>query len=84
VRETTSVQGDVVLLTVVVGVLLLIGLVVSAAGRRRAAGRPVLPLEDQAPQGLGRLVPVGPQLDDEIRRGLDALEMWLAGHRRRT
>lgn len=80
----TSVTGDVlvlvaVLLTVAAGVLLLVGL------RRVVETRwplPALPDEDRPPPGLGRLVPVGAQVDDECRRGLLALESWLLSHRR--
>lgn len=81
---TTSVTGDVlvlaaVLLTVAAAVLLLVGV------RRLVDARwplPALPDEDQPPAGLGRLVPVGAQVDDECRRGLLALESWLLSHRR--
>lgn len=58
-RESTSVQADVVLLTVIIGVLLLVGLAAVAAACWRAAGRPMLPVEDRAPHGLDRFVPVG-------------------------
>jgi len=47
------------------------------------AARPRLPEADRPPAGLGRLVPVGPQLDEECRAGLRALESWLAAQRRR-
>ena len=84
-RETTTVQADVVLLTVIIGVLLLVGLAAVAAARWRAAGRPMLPVEDRAPHGLGRFVPVGTQVDEEFRRGVVALEQWLVVHHpRRT
>ena len=81
---TTSVTGDVlvllsVLLTVAAVVLLLVGI------RRLVDARwplPSLPDEDRPPAGLGRLVPVGAQVDDECRRGLVALESWLLAHRR--
>jgi hypothetical protein len=43
--------------------------------------RPLLPAEDRAPAGLGRLVPVGGQIEDEYRRGVVALEHWLLSHR---
>jgi hypothetical protein len=43
--------------------------------------RPWLPVEDRPPAGLGRLVPVGAQVDDECRRGTAALEQWLLSHR---
>ena len=31
--------------------------------------------------GLGRLVPVGAQVEEECRRGVAALENWLLSHR---
>jgi hypothetical protein len=43
--------------------------------------RPLLPLDDRPPAGLGRLVPVGAQVEDECRRGLAALESWLLSRR---
>ncbi|MCA1713277.1 MAG: hypothetical protein LC789_17210 [Actinobacteria bacterium] len=80
----TSSSHDVLLLVAVV----LSALVLSAllVGIRRLLevrwALPVLPDEDQPPAGLGRLVPVGRQVDDECRRGLVALESWLLLHRR--
>jgi hypothetical protein len=46
------------------------------------APRPALPDADRPPAGLGRLIPVGPQVDQEFRRGVVALELWLAARRR--
>jgi hypothetical protein len=43
--------------------------------------RPVLPLADRPPAGLGRLIPVGGQVEEEGRRGVIALETWLLSHR---
>lgn len=43
--------------------------------------RPLMPAEDCAPAGLGRLVPVGGQIEEEYRRGVVALEHWLLSHR---
>jgi hypothetical protein len=43
--------------------------------------RPRLPAADRPPAGLGRLVPVGAQVEDECRRGTAALEHWLLSHR---
>lgn len=39
--------------------------------------RPYLPAADRPPAGLGRLVPVGSQVEDEYHRGVAALENWL-------
>jgi hypothetical protein len=81
---STSSSHDVLLMvTVVLGALLVGALLVTV--RRLLEARwalPVLPDEDQPPAGLGRLVPVGRQVDDECRRGLVALESWLLQHRR--
>ena len=69
------------------GVLVIVvELCVLAALVRRVtvlAARPVLPEADRPPAGLGRLVPVGRQLDEECARGVQALERWLAAQRRR-
>ena len=43
--------------------------------------RPLLPVEDRPPAGLGRLVPVDAQVEDECRRGMAALESWLLSRR---
>ena len=77
----TTAQADVALMLVALG---LFALVVLSAQLARAVqpGRPSLPQDDCPPPGLSRLVPVGRQLDTECRRGLAALELWLAGHRR--
>ena len=45
------------------------------------SSRPYLPVDDRPPAGLGRLVPVGAQVEDECRRGLVALEHWLLSRR---
>jgi hypothetical protein len=82
---TTTVVADVMLLTLAIG---LIGLVAVAAQVGTAlrtlllAPRPQLPDDDRPPAGLGRLVPVGHQVDLESRRGVTALEMWLVSRRR--
>lgn len=81
----TSVTTDVLVLVVAVGVLGLgvLAAHVSAALRILLVGpRPSLPEDDRPPAGLGRLVPVGPQVDQESRRGVVALELWLAARRR--
>ena len=72
---------------VLLGVLTLLAeaAVVGLLVRRVAvsAARPWLPEADRPPAGLGRLVPVGRQLEQEARRGVHALELWLAGRARR-
>jgi hypothetical protein len=78
----TSTEVDVVLLLVVLGVAALLGLVALVA-RQLAPARPLLPADDRPPPGLGRLVPVGRQVDQECRRGFAALELWMSGHRPR-
>lgn len=83
---TTSVATDVVFLAGVVLVLalaLLAGHLVAAVRSLVVARRPSLPDDDRPPAGLSRLVPVGGQVDQESRRGLVALELWLVAHRRR-
>jgi hypothetical protein len=45
------------------------------------SSRPLLPAEDRPPEGLGRLIPVGAQVEEEYRRGVIALEHWLLSHR---
>ncbi len=76
---STSVTGDVVVLVlVVVSVVVVTALLVAL--RRLLEARwalPTLPEEDRPPAGLGRLVPVGAQVEDEYRRGVVALENWL-------
>jgi hypothetical protein len=81
----TTVTDDVALLAVVAGViavaLLVVHLTVEAV-RAAQPPRPSLPEEDCPPAGLGRLVPFGGQIDVECHRGVVALELWLASHRR--
>ena len=74
-RATTT-EIDVVLMLVVLGLAALVVLAVHV-GRLLAPARPALPEEDCPPPGLGRLVPVGRQVEQECRKGLLALEMWL-------
>lgn len=78
----TTAQVDVVLMLVVLGLAALAALSVHL-GRELQPVRPSLPDDDCPPPGLGRLVPVGGQVDQECRTGLAALELWLATHRRR-
>ena len=77
----TTTAADLALLLVVLGVLAVALLVVDGAARLRTGGRPTLPPEDRAPDGLGRLVPVGAQVDVEYRRGIAALDLFLRGRR---
>lgn len=82
---STTVTTDVMLLALAVGLLGLVPLAahVSTALRALLHGpRPQLPDEDRPPAGLGRLVPVGHQVDLESGRGVAALEMWLVSRRR--
>ena len=48
------------------------------------ARKPPMPAEDRAPAGLGRLVPVGRDMDRHISRGMDQLAEYLIRNRRRT
>jgi len=70
--------------------LLVVLLAVAVAGwlgmwlaRELAPVRPPLPAEDCPPASASRLVPVGRQLELDARRGVRALETWLAGRARR-
>ena len=76
----TTAELDVVLLLVVLGVAALLALAVHV-GHLLQPSRPPLPEDDCPPPGLGRLIPVGRQVDQECRNGLDALELWLATRR---
>lgn len=82
---TTTVTADVLLMVLAVGLL---GLAVLAAHVSTSVQallvvpRPPLPAADRPPAGLGRLVPVGRQVDAESRRGVAALEVWLVSRRR--
>lgn len=79
---TTAQADSTALAVVVVGLLLTAVLLVLA--RRLTPAAPQLPEPDRAPVGLGRLVPVGAQVEAEVRRGLVALEVWVAAQRRAT
>lgn len=79
----SGVQADVVrmVLIAVAGFVLgaaLIGLQRVLTARQ---ARPWLPEDDRPPAGLGRLIPVGAQIEEECRRGVAALEHWLLSHR---
>ncbi|HVM26891.1 MAG TPA: hypothetical protein VM433_04370 [Mycobacteriales bacterium] len=82
----TTVTDDVAVLAVVLGLAALAYLVAHLTGQAVRAlqpVRPLLPEDDCAPAGLGRLVPVGPQVEQECRRGLVTLELWLVAVTRR-
>ena len=79
-RPTTT-EVDVVLMLVVLGLAALVALAVSLSHDLQPV-RPSLPEQDCPPPGLGRLVPVGRQVDQECRKGLAQLELWLATTRR--
>lgn len=84
---STRLTEDVVLLAVVAGLAALAFLLVHVTRetvRALTPARPALPDEDRAPEGLGRLVPVGSQIEQECRRGVVALELWLVASRRRS
>jgi hypothetical protein len=78
----TTAQMDVTLMLVVLGVAALVALSFHV-GRALQPVRPSLPEDDCPPPGLSRLVPVGRQVDQECRSGLQALELWLATRRSR-
>lgn len=76
----TTAQIDVVLMLFALGLAALVALSVHV-GRVLQPVRPALPEDDCPPPGLGRLVPVGRQVDLECRTGFAALELWLATRR---
>lgn len=76
----TTAQTDATLLLVALGLVALAVLALHL-GRVLSPVRPTLPAQDCPPPGLGRLLPAGPQVDRECRRGLSALDLWLR-HRR--
>lgn len=85
-HEVTITQDLLLLLVVLGGVAAawLLAHLARAAWRLRCPALPSLPDDDCAPEGLGRLVPEGPQVLHEARRGAVALELWLtASYRRR-
>jgi hypothetical protein len=77
------VQGDVITMIGIVVAALVVATLLTALRRLLQArqARPYLPADDRPPAGLGRLVPVGAQVEDEYRRGVVALEHWLLSHR---
>lgn len=79
--RTATVTEDVVLTAVgllALGLVCLVLHVTAAAVRALHPGLPDLPEDDRAPAGLGRLVPVGDRLEQEVRAGRAALELWLS------
>ncbi len=79
---STTTETDVVLMLVVLGLCALVALAADLA-RAVTPVLPSLPDDDCPPPGLGRLVPVGRQVDQECRTGQVQLEQWLATSRRR-
>jgi hypothetical protein len=79
----TSVQADLPAMAVIVAAAIVVAALL--IGLRRLlderSARPHLPVEDLPPAGLGRLVPVGAQIEDESRRGMTAIEQWLLSRR---
>jgi hypothetical protein len=77
------VQADVVTTIVIVAAAIVVATLLLALRRALDVrhARPLLPVEDRPPAGLGRLVPVGAQVDDESRRGMAAIESWLLSRR---
>lgn len=78
----TSTALDALLLLVLLAVAV-VGWLATWLARELAPVRPPLPADDCAPASASRLVPVGRQLELEARRGVRALELWLAGRARR-
>lgn len=79
----TSVQANVLAMMGIVAVAIVMATLLIALRRLldERQARPLLPVEDRPPAGLGRLVPVGAQVEDECRRGMAALESWLLSRR---
>ena len=78
----TSTALDAVLLVVVLA-FALVAVLAGWLARELAPARPRLPADDCPPASASRLVPVGRQLEQEARRGVQALELWLITRRRR-
>jgi hypothetical protein len=78
-----GVQADVVRMVLILVAGFVLGAVLIALQRALTArqARPWLPDDDRPPAGLGRLIPVGTQIEEECRRGVAALEHWLLSHR---
>lgn len=78
----TSTALDALVLVVLLAVVTAGALAVWLA-REFAPVRPPLPADDCPPPSASRLVPIGSALDLEVKRGVQALEMWLVHARRR-
>jgi len=78
-----SVQANVVAMAGIMVAAIVIATLLIALRRllEERSARPLLPVEDRPPAGLGRLIPVGAQVEDECRRGMAALESWLLSRR---
>lgn len=79
----TSVQANVLAMAAIIAAAIVIATLLLALRRLldERSARPLLPTDDRPPAGLGRLVPVGAQVEDECRRGVAALESWLLSRR---
>ena len=79
----TSIQADVTAMAGIIVAAIVIATLLIALRRllEERQARPYLPVEDRPPAGLGRLIPVGAQVEDECRRGMAALESWLLARR---
>jgi hypothetical protein len=77
------VQADVLAMAGIIVAAIVIGTLLIALRRLldERSARPLLPVDDRPPAGLGRLVPVGAQVEEECRRGMTALENWLLSRR---
>ena len=79
---------DLFLGTVLAGLgLALLGLEISAwrARCRDRADRPMLPVDDRPPAGLGRFAPItSAEIAAEVDRGLDGLRLHLTQRARRA
>jgi hypothetical protein len=76
---TPTSQADLAMLLLLLGLAALVGLSAYVGSSLRPV-LPTLPDEDCPPPGLGRLLPVGREVEIECRRGLDALERWMRTH----
>jgi hypothetical protein len=83
VLSGTSVQANLLAMAGIIVAAIVMATLLIALRRLldERSARPLLPVEDRPPAGLGRLVPVGAQVEDECRRGLAALESWLLSRR---
>ena len=81
--SANSVQANVVAMAGIIVAAIVIATLLIALRRllEERSARPLLPVEDRPPAGLGRLIPVGAQVEDECRRGMAALESWLLSRR---